>query len=176
MTSSNRCHADPAVSDAPAANCRCNTVEVTECIACELSRGERVLPGGLIHRTHHWLVEHCVGPLGIGTLIVKPERHVTAVADLTKDEGIELGPLLLRASAVAGLLVGAEQVYNCLWSHTGGKPVHIHYVVQPVTKTQMADFGVYGPKLQVEMFTVGEVPDPKDIEVTAARAKLLFAS
>ena len=149
---------------------------MTECIACELSRGERVLPGGLIHRTHHWLVEHCVGPLGIGTLIVKPERHVTAVADLTTDEAIELGPLLLRASAVATKLVGAEQVYNCLWSHAGGKPVHIHYVVQPITKTQLAAFGVHGPKLQVEMFSAGERPASKDIEVTAARAKLLFAS
>ena len=154
----------------------CNTVEVTECIACELSRGERELPGGLIHRTHHWLVEHCVGPLGIGTLIVKPERHVTAVADLTKDEAVELGPLLLRASAVATQLVGAEQVYNCLWSHASGKPVHIHYVVQPVTETQIAAFGVYGPKLQVEMFSAGELPYSKDIEATAARAKSLFAT
>ena len=160
----------------PTAIRRCNTVNVTECIACELSRGDRELPGGLIHRTQHWLVEHCVGPLGIGTLIVKPERHVTAVADLTKDEAIELGPLLLRASAVATQLVDAEQVYNCLWSHAGGKPVHIHYVVQPVTKTQMAAFGVYGPKLQVEMFSAGELPDSKDIEVTSARAKLLFAT
>jgi diadenosine tetraphosphate (Ap4A) HIT family hydrolase len=162
--------------DTPTAIRRCNTVEVTECIACELARGERELPGGLIHRTHHWLVEHCVGPLGIGTLIVKPERHVTAVADLTKDEAIELGPLLLRASAVTTQLVGAEQVYNCLWSHAGGKPVHIHYVVQPVTKSQIAAFGVYGPKLQVEMFSAGELPDSEDIEVIAARAKLLFAT
>jgi diadenosine tetraphosphate (Ap4A) HIT family hydrolase len=160
----------------PAVTGRCNTVEVTECMACELSRGERELPGGLIHRTRHWLVEHCVGPLGIGTLIVKPERHVTSVADLTKDEAIELGPLLHQASAVASQLVGADQVYNCLWSHAGGKPVHIHYVIQPVTGTQMTAFGVYGPKLQVEMFSAGELPGPKDIEVTAARAKLLFAS
>jgi diadenosine tetraphosphate (Ap4A) HIT family hydrolase len=54
----------------------------------------------LIHRSDHWLVEHCVGPLGLGTLIVKPERHVTAVADLTDEESAELGPLLRRASQV----------------------------------------------------------------------------
>jgi diadenosine tetraphosphate (Ap4A) HIT family hydrolase len=164
----------PVYWGTPAAIRRCNTVEVIECIACELSRGDRELPGGLIHRTRHWLVEHCVGPLGIGTLIVKPERHVTAVADLTMDEAVELGPLLHRASAVAGQLVNADQVYNCLWSHAGGEPVHIHYVVQPVTTTQMTAFGVHGPKLQVEMFSAGVVPDAKDIEVIAARAKLLF--
>ena len=108
------------------------------CLACELANGERDLPGGLIYRTASWLVEHCIGPLGLGTLIVKPERHVTSVADLTDDEARELGPLLRRASQVAGRLVGADQVYNCLWSHAGGEPVHVHYVVQPVTKAQMS--------------------------------------
>ena len=57
---------------------------VTECMACELSRGEVDLPGGLIHGSRFWIVEHCIGPLGVGTLIVKPERHVTSVAGLTK--------------------------------------------------------------------------------------------
>lgn len=87
---------------------------VEDCLACDLARGRQPLPGGLIYRTGSWLVEHCVGPLGLGTLIVKPERHVTAVADLTEEEAAELGPLLRRASQVASQLVGCEQVYNCL--------------------------------------------------------------
>jgi diadenosine tetraphosphate (Ap4A) HIT family hydrolase len=109
-------------------------------LACALTTGELPLPGGLIFRTEHWLVEHCVGPLGLGTLIVKPARHVTAVAELSEAEAIELGPLLRRSLSVVSRLVESEQVYNCLWSHAGGVPVHIHYVVQPVTKTQMATF------------------------------------
>ena len=104
-------------------------------------------PVGLIHRTAHWLVEHCVGPLGLGTVIVKPERHITAVAELTDAEAVELGPLLKRASAVARQLVDADQVYNCLWSHAGRRPVHIHYVIQPVTKEQMDDYDAAGPTL-----------------------------
>ena len=59
------------------------------CLACDLASGRLPLPGGLIHRTGGWLVEHCVGPLGLGTLIVKPGRHVTAVADLTQGEAAE---------------------------------------------------------------------------------------
>jgi ATP adenylyltransferase len=59
------------------------------------------LPGGRIHETTHWRVEHCVGPLGLGTLIVKPRRHVTRVADITDDEAAELGPLLRATSRVA---------------------------------------------------------------------------
>src|SRR5438270_12275711 len=114
------------------------TLRRVDCMACELADGRRHLPGGRIHRTVHWVVEHCVGPLGLGTLIVKPERHVTAVADLSPGEAAELGPLLRQASAVAHELAGdpsdpVEQVYNCLWSHAGGRPVHIHYVIQPVT-------------------------------------------
>jgi diadenosine tetraphosphate (Ap4A) HIT family hydrolase len=72
------------------------------CMACDLAAGVRPLPGALIHPSDHWLVEHCVGPLGLGTLIVKPERHVTAVADLTDEESesAELCPLLRRASQV----------------------------------------------------------------------------
>ncbi len=69
-----------------------------ECLACALTAGTRELPGGLIHATAHWRVEHCVGPLGIGTLIVKPIRHVTQVADLDDEEADELGPLLRRTT------------------------------------------------------------------------------
>lgn len=145
-------------------------------MACALADGRRALPGGRIYRTETWLVEHCVGPLGLGTLIVKPERHVTSVAGLTEDEAAELGPLLRRTSAVAAQLVGAEQAYNCLWSHAGGIPVHIHYVVQPVTAAQMLEFGAYGPSLQVAMFAKGEVPAESDIDKVAERARRAFLS
>jgi hypothetical protein len=66
------------------------------CLACDLAEGRLPLPGGVIHEGSHWLVEHCVGPLGVGTLLVKPKRHVTRVAELTDEEAAELGPLLRR--------------------------------------------------------------------------------
>jgi diadenosine tetraphosphate (Ap4A) HIT family hydrolase len=147
-----------------------------DCLACQLSDGRRPLPGGLIYESAGWRVEHCVGPLGVGTLIVKPVRHVTAVADLSDSESSALGPLLQLASKVAGELVGAEQVYNCLWSHAGGVRVHIHYVVQPVTAAEMERFGSYGPTLQVAMFAVGELPEPAEVEAISGRARQLFAS
>jgi diadenosine tetraphosphate (Ap4A) HIT family hydrolase len=132
------------------------------------------LPGGRIFETKHWLVEHCIGPLGLGALIVKPRRHVTAVGDLNSAEAGELGPLLVQASAVARDLRSAEQVYNCLWSHAGGVPGHIHYVIQPVTGEQIHRFGVYGPSLQVAMFESGEVPDHVAVEEISDRARALF--
>jgi diadenosine tetraphosphate (Ap4A) HIT family hydrolase len=145
-----------------------------DCLACDLTNGRQPLPGGQIYRSRYWLVEHCVGPLGLGTLIVKPERHVTAVADLTSAEASELGPLLQQVSAIAAGLVEAEQTYNCLWSHAGGRPVHIHYVVQPVTRQQMQDHDAYGPALQMAMFNAGDAPSPADIEEVADRARRAF--
>lgn len=144
------------------------------CIACDVARGRRPLPGGLIHQVGGWLVEHCMGPLGLGTLIVKPKRHVTAVAELTEEEAADLGPLLWRASQVAGQLVEADQVYNCLWSHAGGSPGHIHYVIQPVTRQQMAGLGAHGPSLQVAMFAGGDLPGAEQVEFVAERARRLF--
>jgi diadenosine tetraphosphate (Ap4A) HIT family hydrolase len=144
------------------------------CLACDLAAGLQPLPGGRIFRTDRWLVEHCVGPLGVGTLIVKPQRHVTAVADLTPDEAGELGPLLCKASRVAGELVPAEQVYSCLWSHAGGVAGHIHCVIQPVGREVMDRYGLRGPNLQVAMLSTGELPDPREVERVAERARQLF--
>jgi ATP adenylyltransferase len=83
----------------------------------------------LIHGTPHWLIKHCVGPVGVGTLVFKPRRHVSAVAELSDPEAEQLGPLPRRISAVVSRLVEAEQVDNCLWSHAGGFPTHLHYVI-----------------------------------------------
>ena len=126
------------------------------CIACDLTHGRRVLPGGPIHQTEYWRVEHCVGPLGVGTLLVKPLRHVERIADLTSDEAAEMGTLLHRTSSVVGTLTKAPQVYVCLWSHG---PAHIHFVVQPELDTALADFDTWGPALQAAMFERGESPE-----------------
>lgn len=142
-----------------------------ECGACGLTAGTHELPGGLIHATAHWRVEHCIGPLGVGTLIVKPTRHVTQVAELDDDEASELGPLLRRATDVVRGLCAARQVYVCLWSHGPG---HIHFVIQPEADEAVARFGTWGPALQSAMFEANEMPDPGEVEAFAARARVAF--
>jgi diadenosine tetraphosphate (Ap4A) HIT family hydrolase len=144
------------------------------CLACDLSEGRLVLPGGSIAETKHWCVEHTVGPLGVGTLIVKPRRHVVHVATLTEPEADELGPLIRQTAAVVTELMAPEQVYVTLWSHAEAEPGHIHWVVQPVTRAQMEEFEDYGPRLQVKMFEAGHVPDPAAVDDFAERARRLF--
>jgi diadenosine tetraphosphate (Ap4A) HIT family hydrolase len=130
----------------------------------------------VIYGTSYWFVEHTVGPLGVGTLISKPKRHVTRVSELTEGEAAELGPLLLEAARVVDELASPEQVYTCLWSHAGGVPVHIHYVVQPVTRDSMEAYGCFGPHLQVAMFETAVVPPQAEVEAFADRARAAFAS
>jgi diadenosine tetraphosphate (Ap4A) HIT family hydrolase len=144
------------------------------CFACDLAEGRTPLPGGVIHQTEHWLVEHCVGPLGVGTLIVKPRRHVVHVWQLESDEAAELGSLLQETTSVVADLSEPDQVYVCLWSHQGGAPVHIHFVVQPVTAEQRDRYGT-GPGLQAAMFSAQE-PLPEDmVEAFAEHARAAFS-
>jgi len=128
----------------------------------------------VIHAADYWVVEHCVGPLHVGTLLVKPKRHVTRVSDLLEDEAAELGPLLRRSAAVVDDLLAPDQVYVCLWSHAGGVPGHIHYVVQPVTRELMNEYGAYGPRLQVAMFEAAEALPEVEVLAFADRARAVF--
>ncbi len=149
---------------------------VVGCLACDLTHGRVALPGGEIHRTQHWRVEHCVGPLGTGTLLVKPLRHVVSVAELTDAEAMEMGPLLARASRVVNQLVAPEQTYVCLWSHHEKVPGHIHFVVQPVTKDQVAEHERVGPYLQTDMFSTAQMPDDRAVEHFASAARDRFSA
>jgi diadenosine tetraphosphate (Ap4A) HIT family hydrolase len=136
------------------------------CLGCEADP-----PGGVILDTDHWRVEHTIGSLGVGTLIVKPRRHVLHVGDLDDVEAEELGPLLRDVSRVAQELSGADQVYVCLWSHAGGVPGHIHFVVQPVRAGTVP----HGPWLQVALFERGEPPAADAAADVAERARRLLA-
>ncbi len=139
--------------------------------------GRLELPGGTIHASSLWVVEHCLGPLGVGTLIVKPRRHVVRFSELDGTEAAELGPLLQRATSIVTSLTEPDQVYVCLWSHAGGPsgdmPGHIHFVLQPVTREQRLTHGG-GPSLQVAMFNANVTPPPEDVETFAQRARHLF--
>ncbi len=141
------------------------------CLCCDLTSGRLSAPGGAIHDTGLWRVEHCIDSLGVGTLIVKPVRHVTAVGALDPDEAAEMGPLLQRVSHVAQELTGAEQVYVCLWAHAAGVATHIHFVVQPITTEQMSRYHGHGPHLQQQMFAADELLDHGAAVAFAAQAR-----
>lgn len=147
---------------------------MTECLACNLIAKPEKLPGGRIFATKYWIVEHCVGPLGVGTLIVKPFRHCVNVTDLTEEEALEMGPLLQKAASIIRELTCAEQVYICLWSHAGWELQHIHYVLQPIMNSMKITFDKPGPYLQSTMFTEKKFPDREEVETFVEKVKEQF--
>ena len=134
------------------------------CLACDLAAGRQELPGGRIHQTEHWLVEHCVGPLPVGTLVLKPRRHCLHIWDLSDAEVAELGPLHRQTAGVVRSLVQPDQVYCLLWSHMNGRPGHIHYVFQPARNED------WGKEIRWDR------PCAEDVEPIAAEARALFGS
>lgn len=147
------------------------TDSATDCFACGLTNGDGDLPGGRIFETSHWVVEHCVGPLGVGTLVLKPGRHVVQVAELSLSEAEELGPLLTRLTSAIRELSRSDQVYVCLWSHKDWEPVHIHFVLQPAWGHMRETFPAAGPTLQNAMFARGELPDRDGVEEYSRRMR-----
>lgn len=149
--------------------------DVNGCLACDLSRGRQDLPGGQIYATGYWAVEHCIGPFGVGALIVKPLRHCMQVSELTAEESAELGPLLQRTTSVIESLVEPDQVYVCLWSHAGWTPGHIHFVLQPSWNRYQEEHEKPGPFLQTDMLQNGKSPPRDEVEAFAKQAQRLMA-
>ena len=145
------------------------------CLACDLSEGRRELPGGRIFATDHWVVEHCIGPLGVGTLVVKPFRHVTHLWELRPKETAELGPLLRRVAAAVEAILIPEQVYVCLWSHAHWEPGHIHFVVQPATREHRDEHERPGAFLQADLFEADQTPPSEQVEEFARKAREAIA-
>jgi diadenosine tetraphosphate (Ap4A) HIT family hydrolase len=150
--------------------------ESAECLACDLTSGQIQVPGGRIHQTQSWVVEHCIGPLGLGTLIVKPFRHLLHLADLEAGESAELGPLLRLAAAAVTEVLRPDQVYVNLWSHPSGRPAHIHFVVQSVTSDLVDRLQLSGPKLQAAMFTQAVQPAEDEIAAIADQIRAAIAA
>lgn len=141
------------------------------CLACDLTEGRLDLPGGRIHSTGRWVVEHCIGPLVVGTLVVKPFRHCLHFWELAEDESAELGPLLRRVSATIQSILEPDQIYICLWSHAGWEPGHLHFVVQPSWNALQEQHERPGPFLQADMFDQDKLPARQEIEAFADRAR-----
>ncbi|MEO8274175.1 MAG: hypothetical protein ABI620_08915 [Chloroflexota bacterium] len=146
------------------------------CLACELIEHPGRVPGGRIATLGQWVVEHCVGPLGLGTVVVKPLRHVIHLADLDDIESAELGPVLRKVSQAVSVAAAESgdppgQVYACLWSHAERNPGHVHFVVQPVGTATMERYDAHGPVLQVRMFEAGEPMDPVLMAAAAERVR-----
>ncbi|MFD2416825.1 HIT family protein [Amycolatopsis pigmentata] len=167
---------DPATPSSRHAGSSPEPTDVAGCVPCDMMNGRVSLPGGRIHETSLWLVTHVLGTFGLGALAVVPKRHVVHVAALTREEAAELGELLREVAAVVTALTDPVQVYTCQWSHTNGEAAHIHFILQPIRRSDMDRHpGRLGPVLQSAMFDAENKPDLAAVEAFAERARAEFA-
>lgn len=147
------------------------------CIGCNFAGGTDTPPGGLLVRTDRWILNHCIGPLGLSTLVLAPTRHVVRVADLTDTEVHEFAELMQQAARLIDSILGPEQTYVCLWSHGPDGPHHLHWVVQPVSR-ELVDLyaGRRSEALQLAMFEADEYPERSEIEAFCQTARGLLSA
>jgi diadenosine tetraphosphate (Ap4A) HIT family hydrolase len=151
--------------------------DIAGCLGCDIAVGRSTVRGGVVHQTSRWIVNHAVGRLNLGTLIVAPRDHVVAVADLDEVAAAELGPLLRDAARVVEAICRPEQTYVCVWSHGRTERRHLHILVQPVTTALVAQYGgLRAEQLQARLMTTAEPPDPAEVERFCAGARQRFAA
>src|SRR6266542_3454169 len=86
--------------------------EVEPCLACELVRGARTLPGGILLRDGGFALHVLADPSPIrGWRVLTSARHARAWYDLAPAELAALGPLAARVMAAQRTALGAEHVY-----------------------------------------------------------------
>ncbi|HEX9049116.1 MAG TPA: HIT family protein [Anaeromyxobacter sp.] len=82
------------------------------CIACDVVRGARRTPGGILLREGGLVLHALPDPSPLrGWVVLTSERHAPAWADLDARALSALGPLAARVMAAQRAALGAEHVY-----------------------------------------------------------------
>jgi ATP adenylyltransferase len=151
--------------------------DLVGCLGCDIVTGRVAVPGGILHQTTRWIVNHAVGQLNLGTLIVAPRDHVVAVAELDDIAAAELGPLLRDAARIAEALCQPEQTYVCVWSHGRTERRHLHILVQPATTAVVGQYGgLRSEQLQARMLKTAEPLQADEVERFCLEARQRFAA
>ena len=103
---------------------------MTDCGTCRFNRGELPSPGGVLYDDGLWVLQHFGEPAPLaGWLVLKPIRHVEALADLTPAEASTLGTALQAITAAMREILGCEKVYANLYAEAPGfAHIHIHLI------------------------------------------------
>lgn len=102
------------------------------CPACAEMAGETSAPGGVVFENGSWFVSHHTGLYtDPGELIVKSRRHCESLAELTREEGESLGPVLRSAIQAMDRVVVAERIYAVSFNE---RLRHVHFLLLPRTR------------------------------------------
>lgn len=105
-----------------------------ECLFCSLRREADDRLVGILHRGEHWYVVLNAFPYTNGHIMIVPNRHIAALADITPDEGAELVGLLARCERAIDEAYGPDGInvgINRGASAGAGVVDHIHVHLLP---------------------------------------------
>lgn len=144
-----------------------------DCLACQMLAGAEPVPGGIIAENPWWVADHCVGPYGLGSVVVKTRAHRENLWDLSMAESASLGPFLQQMSEAIALAMEAERVYVSLW--VDQPPYHVHFVLQPRYPDghHPEELGLKGLELQV-FRTLGKPANADEMAKAADRIRTVW--
>lgn len=139
-----------------------------DCLACQILAGQKTVPGGTIAENDWWIADHCLGPYGLGSVVLKTKAHRENLWDLSVAETAALGPFMQQMSTAIAQALGAERVYVSLW--VDQPPYHVHFVLQPRYAHNPQELGLKGLELQV-FRTLSSPPSEADMAAAADRIR-----
>jgi diadenosine tetraphosphate (Ap4A) HIT family hydrolase len=145
----------------------------SDCLACQILAGVQPVPGGTIAEDPWWVADHCVGPYGLGSVVLKTRAHRENLWELSGAESASLGPFLQHLSEAIALAMEAERVYVSLW--VDQPPYHVHFVLQPryPDGQNPHELGLKGLELQV-FRTLGKPPSEAEMAQAAERIRAVW--
>ncbi|MFE4105618.1 HIT family protein [Almyronema epifaneia] len=135
-------------------------------------QGKISVPGGVIAENDWWLADHCLGPYGVGAIVVKTKVHREDLSDISADEAASLGAFLQQLSQAMRMALGAKRVYINLWDDE--PPRHVHFLLQPRYGTK-EELGLIGLELQV-FRALKKPPAAKEAAAAAAQVRQYLLS
>jgi diadenosine tetraphosphate (Ap4A) HIT family hydrolase len=145
------------------------------CRTCEL-RDRRdagaAPPWDSIWRTPEWDVVHAYDSAIEGWTVIAARRHLTAVADLTEHEAIELGRLVRVVSQALAEILGCAKTYVAQFAEHPEHP-HVHFHVVPRAHDLPAE--QRGPSVFKVLDATDErrIPEPRMNEIAARMSAIL---
>jgi diadenosine tetraphosphate (Ap4A) HIT family hydrolase len=135
-------------------------------------RGEAPLWDSIL-RTNFWDVVHGQGTSLPGWIVLVLRRHVKAMAELTKEETVEMGLLIREVSRALPSIVGCEKTYVVQFAEHPWHPhVHLHVIPRaPEMPSNERGPAVFSAHLGVSPDR--EVPEPEKHRIALALRKAL---
>jgi diadenosine tetraphosphate (Ap4A) HIT family hydrolase len=105
-------------------------IETADCYTCAMRDQADAPPRESIATDAHWRVAHSFNTALPGWLVLVPQRHVTAIADLTDEEAAGLGVWQVRLSRALAKVTGCEKTYVVQFAEAD-QHQHVHFHVVP---------------------------------------------